>query len=364
MRFFIPAILPFIISALKISVYQASLLITAYWIGYTAFQIPAGIISDRFGTAKTSKASFLGLTIAFFLMPIAMHEYLLIFLLQLLLGSLSSIVYVSGISLVQRSADQSNRSLFIGIFQIGFFMGSSVGEYIVLELLDISFYYSYIAVSLLLLISLTLDFLFQNEPGLSKKNNEIIPRGILYVSLIRFSAGFMYLGFLSLFTTFLVYDGIAPLSKAYAYAWIPAIGGIAGSPLGGMISRKMWHAKALMAIVPIIVFSVVLMLIGIVNRNYVPPLSFATGFLYGLYAGPSMGLASEVGREENLGTSSGILNFSSQVGGIISPLAIGYLFTYFGNFKIPFAVISVLSFVIILFPLAIFLRRLFRHTVR
>jgi hypothetical protein len=40
-RFFIPVLLPFLIVSLKIDLYLGSLLITAYWIGYTFFQIPA-----------------------------------------------------------------------------------------------------------------------------------------------------------------------------------------------------------------------------------------------------------------------------------------------------------------------------------
>ncbi|MHB1440870.1 MAG: hypothetical protein ACYCSO_08470 [Cuniculiplasma sp.] len=64
-RFFISVLRPFLIVSLSISVYLGSLLITAYWLGYTLFQIPSGIIADRMGTARLNKISFILLTITF-----------------------------------------------------------------------------------------------------------------------------------------------------------------------------------------------------------------------------------------------------------------------------------------------------------
>ena len=75
-RFFVPALLPLIISSLHISVYSGSILITSYWIGYTALQIPAGYLADRYGTAKVSKLSFLFLFVSFMLMPLAVNNYI------------------------------------------------------------------------------------------------------------------------------------------------------------------------------------------------------------------------------------------------------------------------------------------------
>ncbi|WP_061951462.1 hypothetical protein [Acidiplasma cupricumulans] len=67
-RYFIPAILPFIILNLHISVLLGSLLITSYWAGYTAFQIPSGMLSDKFGLSLTSKLSFSMIFILFILL--------------------------------------------------------------------------------------------------------------------------------------------------------------------------------------------------------------------------------------------------------------------------------------------------------
>jgi len=355
-RFFVPVLLPFIISTLDISVYEGSLLVTAYWIGYTLFQIPGGYLSDKVGTARISKISFVLLSICFFFIPVVIRNYYLLALVQLLLGSVSSVVYVSGMSLVQRASSVSNRPLFIGIFQTGFFLGSSIGEYIVLRTFDLSFTWSFISISVLLISASVLNIIFQKEPKKLEAKKRIVPKGILYVSMIRFSAGFLYLGFLSLFTTFLVYDKISPFSLSYLYDWIPAVGGIIGSPLGGLLSRKMGTDKAIAAIVPIMGFSVLISVIALLPADWILAFSFLTGFFYGLYAGPSMGMIFHVSSEETLGASTGILNFSSQFGGIVSPLLIGALFSIYGNFRIPFLLIGLVSAVMVIPPLVIFIR--------
>lgn len=355
-RFFVPVLLPFIISTLDVSVYEGSLLVTAYWIGYTIFQIPGGYLSDKLGAAKVSKISFILLSVCFLIIPFAMRNYYFLAIIQLLLGSISSVIYVSGMSLVQRSSSISNRPFFIGIFQTGFFFGSSIGEYIVLRTFDISFIWSFTSISILLILASVLNLIFQKEPKKIDVKKIIVPKGILYVSMIRFSAGFLYLGFLALFTTFLVYDKIAPFSLSYLYDWIPAVGGIIGSPLGGLLSKKMGTDKAIAAIVPIMAFSVLMSVIAYLPSNWILMSSFLTGFFYGLYAGPSMGMIFHVSSEEALGASTGVFNFSSQLGGIVSPLLIGALFSIFGNFRIPFLLIGSVAAIIVLPPFLVFIR--------
>ena len=74
LRFFIPVLIPLLVSTLHITVYMGSLLITAYWVGYTLFQIPAGIISDRVGVSKVAKISFILMAFSFFLFHFPGYE--------------------------------------------------------------------------------------------------------------------------------------------------------------------------------------------------------------------------------------------------------------------------------------------------
>nr|WP_237265379.1 MFS transporter [Thermoplasma sp. Kam2015] len=127
-RFF-PATLPFIIASMKIDLFRGSLLITAYWIGYTAFQIPGGFLSDLYGTATANRISFFLLLVLFGMLYFFIEDYTAVFLMQLFLGSVSAVIYISDAALVQKWNAREKRSAELGIYQSGFFVGASLGEY-------------------------------------------------------------------------------------------------------------------------------------------------------------------------------------------------------------------------------------------
>ncbi len=353
LRFFIPVLIPLLVTSLNISVYMASLFITSYWIGYTVFQIPSGIIADRIGVARVAKLSFLLMIIVFSFFYFGKNSYSEILIIQFFLGCFSATVYVSDTSTIQKWIPASGRSTFIGIYQTGFFIGASLGEYFILRGLNISFRFLYVSIMVVLVIAAIINFIFIKEP--EKKKTKIrtrINKKIFYVAMIRFSAGFLYIGFITLFTTFIVFDHIVPYPDAYLYAWIPAVGGIITSPVGGWISSKIKRGKSLVSIIPVIILGATIIYINYAPVAVIFGISFLSGMLYGLYAGPSMGMASDFsGGDHNLASASSILNFSSQIGGTVSPLIIGYFFSIYENFRLAFIVVAVISILIVLIPL-------------
>ncbi len=357
-RYFIPAILPIIIVNLNISVFYGSLLITSYWLGYTFFQIPAGIISDKIGLAITAKISFLGIFLLFIFLFLMINSYTALIFIQFLLGMSSAAVYVSDASLVQAWVPRKKRSMSIGTYQTAYFIGASIGEFITLKLINISFDLPFYFIIILLFGIALINFIFLKEPLHRKKQvKNKISRDIAYVALIRFSAGFSYLGFLSLYSTFIVFSHLVLTRDLFLYMWIPAAGGIITSPLGGIISKKYIRAKAKFAVSTTLILAIFIMFIGFIHGYILLFLTFFTGFFYGLYAGPSMGMASDVsGGDKNIGSSSGIINFSSQVGGSISPVLIGYIFTVYHVFFIPFIILGLVS-IIALIPVIIKIKK-------
>ncbi|WP_276929202.1 MFS transporter [Ferroplasma acidiphilum] len=352
LRFFIPVLIPLLVSSLNISVYLGSLLITAYWLGYTVFQIPAGMISDRVGVSKVAKISFILMVLSFSLFYFFIDSYTGIFIIQILLGSFSATVYLSDTSVIQKWLPQSSRATFVGIYQTGFFIGASLGEYLILRTLSIGFRFAFIVILSILIIATILNIVFLREPEHNKlAKHGKIDRKIIYVAMIRFSAGFLYIGFITLFTTFIVFDHIVPYSSAYLYAWIPAAGGIITSPLGGMISRRMKHGKSIVSVLPVVALAVTIIYINYAPVSAIFIISFLSGMFYGLYAGPSMGMASDFsGSDANLASSSSILNFSSQVGGTVSPLLMGFMFSIYGNFALAFTAVAAISIITLIIP--------------
>ncbi len=347
-RFSVPVLLPLIISSMKVDLFQGSLLITAYWIGYTVFQIPGGVLSDLFGTAMVNKISFALLTILFSLLYFLINIYMAVFLIQFALGSVSALIYVSDASLVQKWSSRSKRSAALGIYQSGFFIGASIGEYYIISSYVISKFMPFLGMIPILTITAILNTIFIRDPKSTGKKFGI-SRKILFPAILRFSAGFAYIGFLAMFSSILVYDFKVPESQIFFYSWIPAFLGILSSPLGGAVSARIRNGRLLLAAFPVLVIAIFMVAILYVNFKMAMFLSAILGLLYGFYAGPSMSMASDVSSSDaSLSSSSSILNLSSQSGGIISPAIMGYSYSVYGSFTIGMVTVSIISMVLVL----------------
>ncbi|WP_162053271.1 MFS transporter [Thermoplasma acidophilum] len=347
-RFSVPVLLPFIISSMKVDLFQGSLLITAYWIGYTVFQIPGGVLSDIFGTAVVNKISFAILTILFSLLYFLIDIYMAVFLIQLALGSVSALIYVSDASLVQKWSSRSKRSTALGIYQSGFFIGASIGEYFIISSYGISKFMPFLVVIPMLAITAILNIIFISDPKSTGKRIGI-SRKILFPAILRFSAGFAYIGFLAMFSSILVYDFKVPENQIFFYSWIPAFLGIVSSPLGGAASARIRNGRLLLAALPVLAIAIFMLAILYVNFRIAIFLSAMLGLLYGFYAGPSMSMASDVSSSDaSLSSSSSILNLSSQSGGMISPAIMGYSYSVYGSFAIGMVAVSVISMALVL----------------
>ncbi|MHB1440838.1 MAG: MFS transporter [Cuniculiplasma sp.] len=273
--------------------------------------------------------------------------------IQALLGTFSAFIYITDASLVQKWTPSRERAISVGLYQTGFFVGASFGEFLVLETFRISIITPFIIIFSLLIVVSILNLLFVKDlVETREKTDSKVSRDIVYVCFIRFSAGFSYIGFLSLFSSFIVFDHISSFSNAYTLSWIPAIGGLVGSPLGGYLSRGHTRGKPIFSIVPSALIGISLILLPYLNIDLIFILSSMSGFFYGLYAGPSMSMASDVsGGDDKVSSSSGIINFSSQIGGSISPFIVGYLFDIYGNFNLAFGIIGSISLIFLIPPI-------------
>lgn len=361
-RFFIPAVMPLIIISLHVSLAYAAILVTSYWLGYTLMQIPSGIINDKFTSSRVNKISFLAMAAVFTLFYFYMGSFTALLVIQFSLGVLSALVYISDVSLIQTWYTHRRRTISVGIYQTAFFLGASLGEYITIKLASVNVTLPIVVISIMLFVLGFVNLVFIKDPGhvqkkVRKRVKISISSGIAYVSLIRFSASFVYLGFLSLFTTYLVTSGKISYSGSANYAWFAAAAGIIGSPLGGILTDRYARTKLYPALISNILISLLVIAIAFVTSiTIIVPLALLLGFLYGVYASPSMSLATELSKsDEEIGSASGFLNFSAQIGGSVSPLIIGFLADLTGNYSLSFIIIGVVS-LIFLTPFALLIR--------
>lgn len=368
-RFFIPAVMPLIIISLHVSIAYAAILVTSYWVGYTIMQIPSGIINDKFTSSRVNKASFLLMSAVFTLFYFYMGNFTALLIIQFSLGVLSALVYISDVSLIQTWFTHRQRTISVGIYQTAFFLGASLGEYITISLASITVELPILVISIMLFSLGFANLIFIKDPDhvqrtVRKRVRITISSGIAYVSLIRFSASFVYLGFLSLFTTYLVTSGRISYAGSANYAWLAAVAGLAGSPLGGILTDRFARTKLYPALISNVLIALLVIVIAFVtNIILIIPLALLMGFLYGIYASPSMSLATELSKsDEEIGSASGFLNFSAQIGGSISPLIIGYLAETTGSYSLSFIIIGIISLVF-LAPLGMLIRSRKQDTI-
>ncbi|WP_297215916.1 nitrate/nitrite transporter [Thermoplasma sp.] len=342
-RFFVPATLPFIVASMRIDLFRGSLLITAYWIGYTAFQIPGGFLSDLYGTATINKISLFLLAALFALLYFSIEDYTAVFLIQLFMGSVSAVIYISDAALVQKWNAREKRSAALGVYQSGFFVGASFGEYFAISSYIVSKSLPFLILIPILLIAASMNALLMRDPELTDRKISISKK-VVFPAVLRFSAGFAYIGFLAMFSSILSYKFHVPEDSIFLYSWVPAVLGIFSSPLGGFASARMKNGRLILAVFPVIAISIAMLVI--IDVNFWPAIliSSSLGFFYGIYAGPSMSMASDVSASDaSISSSSSILNLSSQAGGMISPAIMGYAYSASDSFGTGILAICIVS---------------------
>lgn len=344
--------MPLIIITHHVSLAYAAVLVTSYWIGYTIMQIPSGIINDKFTSSRVNKVSFLVMSVVFTLFYFYMGNFTALLIIQFALGVLSALVYISDVSLIQTWFTHKQRTISVGIYQTAFFLGASLGEYITIKLASSNIALPILVISVFLFALGFVNLIFIRDPEhvqkkVRKRVKVSISSGIAYVSLIRFSASFVYLGFLSLFITYLVTSGKISYEGSANYSWFAAVAGLVGSPLGGILTDRYAKTKLYPALVSNILIAILVIIIAFVSSiMIIVPLALLMGFLYGIYASPSMSLATELSKsDEEIGSASGFLNFSAQIGGSVSPLIIGYLADVTGNYSLSFIIIGIISLI-------------------
>ena len=113
-RMVVTALLPTLESTYHITHAQSGLLMTSYFYAYTLMQIPAGILSDRFGSKRFIITSLVGSSIASLtLWQVESFEQMV--LLRAIAGFFAGLWYAPSISLLTRSVRDRDRGKAMGI---------------------------------------------------------------------------------------------------------------------------------------------------------------------------------------------------------------------------------------------------------
>lgn len=120
-----PLLLPLIRADLGISFTQAGLLSAAATFSYALGQIPAGVLSDRYGPRRLFFMGLLGWSVFSVCLGLV-HTFWLAVLTQLLAGSFRALLFAPGMSLLASWFPPQRRATAMSLYMLGGFAGTIV----------------------------------------------------------------------------------------------------------------------------------------------------------------------------------------------------------------------------------------------
>jgi MFS transporter, FSR family, fosmidomycin resistance protein len=119
----IPPVIPLLVADLDITYGQAGFLLTAFFVMYSVFQLPAGILADRLGKKRMLIAGLLGMS-AGVLLAAAATGYAMLLVAQVVAGISGSTVHPTGMSLISDVETEETAGKAMGVFGFGGALGT------------------------------------------------------------------------------------------------------------------------------------------------------------------------------------------------------------------------------------------------
>ncbi|TWT25358.1 MFS transporter [Planomicrobium sp. CPCC 101110] len=321
-------------------------LASAFLLGYALFQIPAGVLADRY---SPKKLIFIGVSTMFAasLLFAVLHTFWLALLLRFVMGLSSAMLFSPGIKLISAYTPRAKRGLSIGIME----GGAGLGMLMTLTLLPllslyVNFQTLFIALSFVLLLLLVM-FLFLPKSGEGKRNEQKIgsmagTKRIRLIDLIKkpvvirligisFFGLFGLHGFLTWLPTYL--EAVGGFSKQQA-AWVMAVAMVSQiimGPVSGKVSDWMEERKStLVAGSVMLAASAVWLLVFGDSGIFFTAILIGTGISWAM--APMLTIASELIKESE-GAVISIINTVGQSASAISGYVFGLFFELSGHFQ-------------------------------
>ncbi|MBO8183611.1 MAG: MFS transporter [Archaeoglobus sp.] len=339
------ALIPLIRETYGFSNTQMGLIASTLFLAYTIFQIPSGVLVDRFGIRYVFAFGSLlmaagNLVIITWILPLMIAA-------QFLNGAGQSTGWSS---MVKYTAQSETKSKAIGILSsavpAGTFLAFIVASFLAEIHLKLAFIFPAVLLSILAILSL--KFLPAEKVDATSLSllKFVKDRNIAILSFTQFSVFFSMIGLFTWASAYL-YDtfGIQQYEAARIASLIP-LGGIVGGILGGYISHSIGEKRT---IVSNQLIAALLFLLAFFTRNFVLSITILllASIFFRFGVGATYSLAVRIA-EPYSASVSGYLTFVANIGGVISTALIGSLadFGYeyaFLIFAVIFAISSMLT---------------------
>lgn len=119
----IPPVIPLLVTDLGITYAQAGFLLTAFFLMYSVFQLPAGVLADRIGKGRLLIAGLAGMSIGIVLAATA-DGYGMLLVAQSVAGIGGSTFHPTGMSMISDVETASTEGRAMGVFGFGGAVGT------------------------------------------------------------------------------------------------------------------------------------------------------------------------------------------------------------------------------------------------
>ncbi len=318
-------------STLKPTVYQNSLIFSLFFLGYVIVQIPAGIFSEKYNSARIVSLSLLGLAFSSILSGIANNinmEYFASFLM----GFSGGWIYPNTIKLFSASFKDKKLPIAMSIYSLSWplsiIIAGSFLPYISIETNWRIPYYIFGLIAFLTFLP-SLFIIFKNNP--QKINLKFyFNKNIIILS----SGGFLFFASYWIITLYsykyFILSGIDPILSGIIYSMM-AVAGIPGTLLAGFIINRFGVKKVL--VVYEFIYAFLALFLIFVNIYLIIIIALSMGFIRFTITPANSTILAQIGKE-NAGNFAGTVNFFWQSAGIFGPLLASYILTNFNYYDL------------------------------
>ena len=332
---------------------QTGLMMSLFFLGYSLMQIPGGWLADKIGYKKVLVLSLSLITVFTFAFGFA--GSLILFVLIRFFAGVGHAGYPSSTSKsisVNFSKDRRTfiQSLILSTSGIGGILAFLIGA----RLIDLNWHYAYYVMGTLFAISLMLVIFFvpsdtatekrKVEPKQTSFKSVISNRNVITLFMVMVLVNMAFYGNMSWLPSFLKAKFSLSISTVGTILAINAVGGTIASLLAGVLLTKFFAGKEKV----LFLSSSILSAVAFAGLVLTDSLAVSIGLLYlltflitfifvGVFSWPHKILPEKV-----IGSSIGIINTGSTLGGFVAPMTFGALISLVGgSFSIVFISLSV-----------------------
>lgn len=345
--------MPYVAKDFNLSPVSMGVVMSAFFAGYALFQVPGGLLADKFGARKTMTTAITWWSI-FTALTSFVTNFTNMLIIRVLFGLGEASFPGGSWKTLSKWFPKKERATANGIMMSSNALGPAIAPLFVVGVMTVFGWRSVFQFLFIpgIIVAAALWLIVRDNPADSKlispeelkviQNNDgedesstkkmgfkdVIKQSMVWkLVLTWFTFDITFWGFTSWIPTYLVKARGFDMVNMGINASIPFFAGTVGLILGGYISDKYFVGKRRSLIIGSDVLSAICLYFtfstGAAGLAMVL-LSFS-GFFICLSFGAIWALPMNVLKPEVMGGSSALINFGGQVAGFISPIVIGYL---------------------------------------